>query len=349
MKTEKIERKNIRYVIEIKSENGKISGYFVQKKTFKNGNIREKKIPFDPTIFFIDLFKNTPNQITTKSIFNIPSKNWLQFEEKQFIKFLYKSIKNNLNYNIYDLEVLKLLMGVELRYTIKYGIPSYVIDTKSSGDINLTKENYTDREIKKLGGMRKINYVPYVLSDLDEIAEGKKKIFRSGRADSIYVYNCSSVIEILFSIFHYLVINNYQITTCKHCGKDFFTINKKRYLCNRKTPYRYMKEVRKEKDRLNERTCVEAVDLIRKRFSNRKKSIIENYAMQNAEDGGYDPEKEKENFIYEANSKSKKMKKNPSIDNIREYEKFLYDRPRKKRIIFRQSKNGVDIKPRSFY
>lgn len=78
-----------------------------------------------------------------------------------------------------------------------------------------------------------------------------------------FVYDCSSMADAAFAVLHYLLWNGYKFAECEHCERIFATKTFKRRYCRRRTPCAGWKE----------HSCAEAVDLITKKLSKRRKSI----------------------------------------------------------------------------
>lgn len=53
-----------------------------------------------------------------------------------------------------------------------------------------------------------------------------------------FIYSCSSVEDIIFSVLHYLVLFEYKFWKCNHCGNYFATQTLKQKDCKRKSPYK---------------------------------------------------------------------------------------------------------------
>ncbi len=66
---------------------------------------------------------------------------------------------------------------------------------------------------------------------IDEVISGNSIVYHD------YFFQCYSPSDILFSILHFLVINNYKFRKCDHCDRIFATQNLKVQYCSRLSEY----------------------------------------------------------------------------------------------------------------
>ncbi|WP_074962389.1 DUF6076 domain-containing protein [Ruminococcus albus] len=72
--------------------------------------------------------------------------------------------------------------------------------------------------------------------------------------------------DILFSVLHFLSINDYKYNRCEHCGRYFATTNLKNLYCDRKSDYPHFEKL----------TCYEAVKRIRQDIQRKHRQIYKN-------------------------------------------------------------------------
>lgn len=156
-------------------------------------------------------------------------------------EFIKKLIIENKEISVKELEKIKLFFDIKTNYSISY------------------KEK--DKLYKKIGkDISEFTYKPlqYGFSKINAIFENDNKIPHR------YIYNCSNLTDVLYSILHYLVLHNYtKIRKCNHCGKLYYYNHSNQRYCNRKSPYEDYTHLE----------CEQAVRNIKQRLSDRNKSI----------------------------------------------------------------------------
>jgi hypothetical protein len=71
-----------------------------------------------------------------------------------------------------------------------------------------------------------------------------EKIFVENRdTANRFIYSCSSMEDVIFSVLHYLVLFKYKFGKCNHCSNYFATQTLKQKYCNRKSPYKEYEHV----------------------------------------------------------------------------------------------------------
>ena len=92
-------------------------------------------------------------------------------------------------------------------------------------------------------------------------------VLESGASENhLFIYRCYTMIDVPFSILHYLLLNEYKFRQCEHCKKIFAAKSFKTKYCTRNSPYKKYEHLK----------CWEAVDHIEKLLKKRKKSILRN-------------------------------------------------------------------------
>ena len=121
-----------------------------------------------------------------------------------------------------------------------------------------------------------------------------------------FMYTCYSMEDIIFSVFHFLVLMDYKFNMCHHCLKFFATTTLKRKYCNRKSPYPKYEHL----------PCEEAVRNIKQLLARKRKVIYDKlstyyaYAVQ-------------EEFVSLCDEKKKIIDKHSTVEDLKDYEDFL--------------------------
>ena len=120
--------------------------------------------------------------------------------------------------------------------------------------------------------------VPYEHNGWSEQDYLAKNVLRFGFADiadvfenelnneHIFFYTCYSMEDVVFSVLHYLILNEYKFRQCEHCEKYFATKTFKQKYCTRKSPLEQHSNLE----------CRKAVDHIMKKIKKSKKAIMTN-------------------------------------------------------------------------
>lgn len=120
-----------------------------------------------------------------------------------------------------------------------------------------------------------------------------------------YVYTCYSVRDVIFSIFHYLIIHDYKFSQCEHCERYYATLNLKQRYCKRTSPISDFSHLE----------CEQAVRNMKQKLSRRKKSVYSNLERNH-------PQKMHE-FDIEYNKYKQKVDMRSSVNNLQALETFL--------------------------
>lgn len=168
-----------------------------------------------------------------------------------------------------------------------------------------------------------------------------------------YSYQSENIKDIIFATVHFALENGYKFVKCKHCERWFFTPTKKEVFCKRISPCFNM-IVNDKKVLGMKQPCRIAVDTIKKRLRDRKKTIYNKWKNCSENCPLFDdcfncPYKE---CVYEkscellCNNHNKYMgdiMKNPTVENILKYHSYLYsdDMPKQERPN-RRKKDGAN-------
>lgn len=141
------------------------------------------------------------------------------------------------------------------------------------------------------------------------------------------VYICSNIQQVVFSVLHFLIINGYKFSNCKHCGRLYATKNLKTVYCNRFSPFpgyeRYScrDAVKRINDSLNKR-CRAIDSALRQREKQLATSEDDDGKLHI--DRTHKIYKMREAFGIKCASYKDKIKDNPTVENLEEYSHFLY-------------------------
>lgn len=130
------------------------------------------------------------------------------------------------------------------------------------------------------------------------------------------IYRCENLQSVVLCLLRYFTTNSYKYAKCKHCGKPFLTKNLHTIYCNRNSPYigyeRY--------------SCKDAVKHINDFLEKRRRVIYERLRVR-AEEFGYHTKYGERLRAFEERYTCYKhaIKKNASVSNLMEYQKYLYD------------------------
>lgn len=158
-----------------------------------------------------------------------------------------------------------------------------------------------------------------------------------------YGYESTDIKDIIFSTIHFALSDGYKLVKCKHCERWFFTQTLKEEYCKRLSPCSKL-EVDGKKILGAEQPCKIAVDTIKSRFQDRKKTIYNKWRNCSEKCPLFDdclncPYKEcvfekKCNELCEIHKQNmSKIRKSPTVANIIEYHRYLYsdDMPKQER------------------
>ena len=125
-----------------------------------------------------------------------------------------------------------------------------------------------------------------------------------------------TVTHVMIASLYYYAYNEYKLVRCKHCGKWFATKTLKEDYCDGISPC-YGLIVEGKKVLGSERTCKDAVGIIKQRLADRKKQIYNKWYAEGFEDE-----------CFELNERFYKyktaIKENPTVENITACMIYLY-------------------------
>lgn len=125
-----------------------------------------------------------------------------------------------------------------------------------------------------------------------------------------------TVTHVMIASLYYYAYNEYKLVRCKHCGKWFATKTLKEEYCDGISPC-YGLIVEGKKVLGSERTCKDAVGIIKQRLADRKKQIYNKWYAEGFEDE-----------CFELNERFYKyktaIKENPKVENITACMIYLY-------------------------
>lgn len=125
-----------------------------------------------------------------------------------------------------------------------------------------------------------------------------------------------TVTHVMIASLYYYAYNEYKLVRCKHCGKWFATKTLKEEYCDSISPC-YGLIVEGKKVLGSERTCKDAVGIIKQRLADRKKQIYNKWYAEGFEDE-----------CFELNERFYKyktaIKENPTVENITACMIYLY-------------------------
>lgn len=167
----------------------------------------------------------------------------------------------------------------------------------------------------------------YTVQRISQLMGKHKAPFGETGKKGVTVYRCSDLPQVAFSILHFLILDGYKFSNCKHCGRLYATKNLKTVYCNNFSPFpgyeRYSCKdaVKRINDSLNKR-C-RAIDSA---LHQREKQL----ATSEDDDGKLHIDrthkiyKMREAFGIKCASYKDKIKDNPTVENLEAYSHFLY-------------------------
>lgn len=138
----------------------------------------------------------------------------------------------------------------------------------------------------------------------------------------VYLYECKDSLGLVFAIIHYCISNRYYLKKCKLCGKYFIPRKTQENYCLREFSYSNWNGLIK-----HYKSCKDARESIAKSCKARYQKIENKLYKRKQEWGlleGDLTKREYEEFTRKASEFMERIKNNPSIENLREYEKYLY-------------------------
>lgn len=149
-----------------------------------------------------------------------------------------------------------------------------------------------------------------------------------------YEYESTDIKDIIFSTIHFALSDGYKLVKCKHCERWFFTQTLKEEYCKRLSPC-FDLVICNTKVLREKVSCGKAVDTIKRRFRDRKKTIYDKW--RNCSDNcplfddcskcPYEDcvfEQKCDELCKAHKQNMSNILKKPTVENIVEYHKYLY-------------------------
>lgn len=129
--------------------------------------------------------------------------------------------------------------------------------------------------------------------------------------------------QVMTAVLYYYAYNEYKLTRCKHCGKWFAVKSLKTEYCNNISPC-YKMKVNGTMVLSAELPCAQAVRTIKERLQSRKKTIYDKLYYDGWSNGETDSQEQCRELCDKYAELSKKIKEQPSVENILLLHKYLY-------------------------
>ena len=197
-------------------------------------------VRFNPlTIFTNSPIITTPNYETNndeciENIIFYPNDNYIASKSKYYyLKHLIESSIDNSIINkselldIMNLEFLRTYCVVNFKMYYLYKINEDRLTDDEKYNINV-EQKYKTLDIFQVNPKT----IDLNINDLSNIRIEEIEYNFNG-----IQYRCNNREDLIFCIFHYLVINKYKFNVCKHCEKLFATKNLKQEYCPRNSEY----------------------------------------------------------------------------------------------------------------
>lgn len=199
----------------------------------------------------------------------------------------------NAKLSLSEFEVLKQFLSLKFTFEIEFCEDNPLLELGYA--VNpITKEKVAKNQYISLNEIHNF--------DVAQMFESKKDTsFR-------FVYSCTSVEDMIFSVLHYLMFFKYQFAKCNHCGNYFATKTLKQKYCRRYSPYQGYEHL----------NCEQAVRNIKQHFTRRRAHIFDHLSTLYTNEAKYNFDKEYERY-------KEVVDKCPSVENLRRLEQFLSD------------------------
>ncbi len=153
---------------------------------------------------------------------------------------------------------------------------------------------------------KKVYEHQYSSSNYDYNFEMKRMFTENSGTTHRFTYSCSSIVDVTFSVLHYLILFDYKFAKCDHCGNYFATKTLKQKYCKRKSPYKGHEG----------QECEGAVKNILQDFKRRKNKIYTRLS-------NYSEDREVSIFLNDYHKRRETVRKYPSVENLSNLEQFL--------------------------
>ncbi len=214
------------------------------------------------------------------------------------IRLIRDSEKNGSEIDFRIIETLRSYFDLQFKFTPSVQIPNIFKIPKITYSENPREDFNSIFETKEYIKRIPSNHQTKELSFDFYHTSYEKAISYDVTAFHNYFYQCYSQADIIFAIFHFLVLCKYKFKKCEHCGKYFATQTLKQIYCYRNSPYPKYEHLE----------CCDAVKDIKQslRRTRRKieKNLYNNQPLKN------------DNFITKSAELLDTAKKHPTIENI---------------------------------
>lgn len=222
------------------------------------------------------------------------------------------------NVNPIDFEMYKTIAELKYNYTVDYYVENPWFTDREAILEAIRESKIMNPSLEPIID-KKSSHVFQGLSctSITNLRELREEYYMKGTPLQ-YTYECYSVEEMIYCVWHYLVSNKYKsFIRCDHCGKLVATNNGNKGYCHLMSPYEGY-----END-----NCRVAVEKIRKKLYERKRTIdkrLANSSHSKSRTGEIidnlinDFKLDNADYTYEISEKS-------SVENLRKWDKFLND------------------------
>ena len=205
--------------------------------------------------------------------------------KNHWITDMYKILKTR-KFHLDDFDIIREMFRVQIRHEATYKTPNRCTRHEQGSEqfsIGYEKPFHTD-----------------TFPDVELLLSSAK----------LHHYECYSVDEIFFSLWHYCASNKLKFAFCEHCGRLFVAQSLKKKYCNRKSPYNGYEHLE----------CEQAVRNILQKLSRKRKAIYSNLQPYEEHSGKLN------DFLSECAMYTDRIKnENATTENLRHYEDFLYN------------------------
>lgn len=154
----------------------------------------------------------------------------------------------------------------------------------------------------------------YTVQRISQLMGKHKAPFGETEKKGVTVYHCSDLPQVAFSILHFLILDGYKFSNCKHCGRLYATKTLKTVYCNRKSLYSGYEQY----------SCKDAVKHINDTLEKRRKVVYERLRVK-ADEYGYHSKYGEvfRTFQNRCTNYKTTIKKIASVDNLQQYNRYL--------------------------
>ena len=257
-----------------------------------------------------------------------------------------ESVENKVYYTIGEFEIMKTFskMKFSLEIESRYDNPYYedggawYKEYEEEGILHLIDETRFD--VKSRYDYRSTYFG--VRFDMHSVIKGMEKDATKAEEEPLrYNYSCYELNELVYCVWHYLILHEYKSKKCEHCGKYFAVKSFKQKYCSRKSSFPdkiYLNEkVIYQKNAKRKRnfnySCAGVVKDVKDKLAQRKKTIYNHLV-------GYYDWQTATNFSNEYLKRiNHVIDKGANIDNLKEFVEYLS--PDNTRLMWYKEENKV--------